>query len=387
MKRLILTYLLTLACVFASAQVRFDYNVSTQTLFDNRECDKQGNLYTRSSTIFGTNVIPEVGLRAVTGSEDGGYGAKGLSYHHFMVGVELHKDFGSKQGIKDVFKELTIYYSLDKQISRGCRLHMTAGIFPRSYSKEEFSEVFYSDSTKFYDPNFEGLMFRFERPMSAFELGCDWLGQYDKGNRERFMIFSAGHGDVLPWMRLGYSAYMFHFANSVEVRGVVDNAIVNPYIMFDAAPYLPMQELSAKLGYIIAYQRDRINMSHPSLPMGGELVCEARKWNVRVKNTLYFGQDLMPLYNCYDAGGYKYGNVLYYGDPHYRVRPNGEAATKPACMDHVEAFWEPSIAPGLQLRLGAIFYFNRGFSGSCQVIDLRFNLHELQNGLKARREK
>ncbi len=384
MKRVIATYLLALVCVLSTAQVRFDYNVSTETLFDNRECDKQGNLYTNSCTIFGTNVIPEVGLRATTGSEDGGYGAKGLAYHHFMVGVELQKDFGSKQKIGDVFKELTIYYNLEKQISPKCKFEMTAGIMPRSYSREEYSEVFYSDSIRFYDTNYEGLIFRFERPKSAFELGCDWMGQFDKGSRERFMLFSAGHGDPLPWLRLGYSGYMFHFANSYEVRGVVDNAIFNPYAKFDLACIVPMQELSAKLGYIIAYQRDRINMPHATLPMGGELVTVARKWNVSIKNTLYFGQDLMPLYNCKDAGGYKYGNVLYYGDPHYRVRPNGEAATTPAVMDHVEAFWEPHIAPGLDLKVGAIFYFNKGYSGSCQIISVKFDLHTLLKELNKR---
>lgn len=384
MKKLTFTFLAMLLPVMVAAQIRFDYNVTADTRFDNRENDKAGNLYTKSATIFGVRLTPEIGFSATSGSEDGGYGIHGLASHRLMAGVDIAKDFGSKEGVGDLFKELVLYYRLDKQISPKSNFRLAAGIFPRTFSQGDYSEVFYSDSLKFYDPNFEGLLFSFRQQKSYFELGCDWLGQIGHGNRERFMLFSAGHGDILPWLRLGYSAYMFHYANSYEVRGVVDNAIVNPYLRFDAGRYVHMQELSARLGYLMAYQRDRINMAHASLPMGGEFVVEARKWNVSLRNNLYFGQDLMPLYDCRDAGGFKYGNNLYYGDPYYRVRPNSEARFKPAAFDHLEAFWEPRIAPGLYFRLGANFYFNAGFSGWSQVIAVRFELDELRKALLSR---
>lgn len=383
-KRHLLILAVLLLPVLATAQIRFDYNVTVDTRFDNRECDKGGNIYTNSATIFGVRLTPEIGFSATSGSEDGGYGVHGLASHRLMAGIDIAKDFGSKEGVGDLFKELVLYYRLDKQISSKSNFRLAAGIFPRTFSQGDYSEVFYSDSLKFYDPNFEGLLFSFRQPKSYFELGCDWLGQIGHGNRERFMLFSAGHGDPLPWFRLGYSAYMFHYANSYEVRGVVDNAIVNPYLRFDVGSYVHMQELSARLGYIVAYQWDRMKVPQPTIPMGGEFVVEARKWNVCLRNNLYYGQDLMPLYNDKDAGGFKYGNNLYYGDPYYRVRPNGEAGTKPAMYDHLEAFWEPRIAPGLYFRLGTNFYFNAGFSGWSQVIAVRFELDELRKSLLSR---
>ncbi len=377
MKKLLLAYIFLCACALATAQLRFDYNVSSETLFDNRECGASTGAYTNSTTIFGTNLLAEIGFSAVSGDEDNGREIR----HLFMAGVDLLKDFGSNQSFQEVLKDVTIYYNLEKQLSPKCRFSLTSGIFPRTYSQEDYSEVFYSDSLRFYDPSYEGLLLRFEQPRSAFELGVDWTGQLGEGNRERFMVFSAGHGDVLPWLKLGYSAYMYHYANSYEVQGVVDNAVVNPYVKFDLAPYLPMQELSARLGYILSYQWDRLNMSSAATPMGGELVCEARKWNVSLKNTLYWGQDLMPLYNEADAGGYKYGNSLYFGDPHYRVRTDGGAGT----VDCLELFWEPQLAPGLTLRVGAKAYFNEGFSDWNQVVSVRFDLYRLREHLAAKK--
>ena len=205
----------------------------------------------------------------------------------------------------------------------------------------------------------------------------DWLGQIGKGRRERFMIFTAGSAEPWPWLRMGYSGYMYHYANSLEVRGVVDNVLLSPWIEFDLAPFVPLDRLSFSFAYLQSFQRDRINVGRYQCPQGGEFTFELRKWKLSLRNTLYYGRDLMPLYDSFDAGGFKYGSGLYMGDPYYRVRPAGAAIDVPALYERIDIFWEPRIAPGLYMKIAARFNFNGRYSGGSQIVALRFDLQEL----------
>ena len=150
--------------------------------------------------------------------------------HKLMVGIDVMKDFGaspisrmlspdeSSQDLtnKALFREMTLYYMLDNKTRDGS-FEMYAGIFPRKASEGGYSDVFFSDSLKFYDNNLEGVLLKLRRPKAYFELGCDWMGQYSRNNRERFMVFSSGEGKVAPCLSLGYDGYMYHFASSEQV--------------------------------------------------------------------------------------------------------------------------------------------------------------------------
>ena len=367
-----------LLCLPSQAQVRFDWNVDASMHFDNRENESSGNEFTPSMTIFGFKLTPEIGLRAISGSAENGYGFRGEAEHRVMLGVDAIVDFGAGRSAKDIAGELEFYYNLNKSMSDKCRMELYAGVFSRNKSHSDYSEAFFSDSLRFYDTNIEGLLLSFLRPKSAYELGVDWMGQIGKGRRERFMIFTAGKSQLMPWLTLGYNAYLYHYANSYEVTGVVDNFLARPYADFDFAPFLPLDRLSLTLGYYQAYQRDRLNSGVPLLPQGGELLFEVRKWNVSLRNSLYYGKDLMPLYNALDGGGFKYGNDLYYGDPYYRIRGGIEAGDRAAIFDRLDIFWEPRIAPGLYMKIAARFNFNGKYSGCSQMVSLRFSLDELR---------
>lgn len=398
MKRIALIVILLLALLPLNAQVKFAYDVTSDAYFDNIENDGGGNIYGRSETLFSARITPEVGFTATSGKVR-------PAHHKVMVGVNLQKDFGSKQSIGQVFKELTFYYNLDKQVSEKCVLDINAGVFPRTVSKCRYSEAFFSDSLKFYDANHEGILFGFTRPKSNFEIGVDWLGMYgtDTFTREKFMVFTAGQGTVLPWMTLGYSAYMLHYANSVEVKGLVDNILASAYIDMNFGTLIGLQRLALTAEYIQALQRDRLQVGDFTFPMGGEFTAEVRHWNVSLRNKTYVGYSLLPYYNNTDRGGIKYGNNLYMGDPYYRVAPgyaasmdgyahndlypDGEFLPKgrAGVYDRLEIAWEPRIAAGLYFKIGAMFHFNGGagtkfgFSGSNQVIAIRFRLEELLN--------
>ena len=248
MKKLLIIFaaILNIAASYATdrSKLRFAYDVDFEMNFDNREFYESN--FTRSMTIFGARLTPSVGLALSEGN-----GAE----HKLMLGIDVMKDFGSG-ATWDLFKEMTVYYNLNKQI-RKTNMEIYAGVFPRTAMEGSYSQAFFSDSLRFYDNNIEGLLMKFHRPNADFEVGCDWMGQYGQTRREKFMIFTAGEGKVLPFMSLGYAGYMLHFANSGISKGLVDNILINPYARFDIGEKAQLQKLSLRLGWLQAMQRDR----------------------------------------------------------------------------------------------------------------------------------
>ena len=201
--------------------VRFEYDLDFEMNFDNREFYESN--FSESMTIFGARLTPSVGVNI---RQDNSL------THRLMAGVDIMKDFGDSVSVRDLVKEMTLYYNMEKRFKRN-EFSMYAGVFPRKVMEGRWGQAFFSDSLTFYDNNLEGLLLKLRRPRAYFELGADWMGLTGEYRRERFMIFSSGEGRVLPYTSLGYSFYVYHYAGSRKVRGVVDNILVNPYITAD----------------------------------------------------------------------------------------------------------------------------------------------------------
>lgn len=384
---LTLIVLLTTAATLYSenrdkADVSFAYDLDFDMQFDNREFYKSA--FTGSMTVFGARVTPAVGLNV--------HQANGTR-HRLMVGIDIMKDFGASpvsperadEGSQEIdprlsnlnlFRELTLYYDLDRQIGK-TGLSLTAGIFPRRMAEGNYSRAFFSDSLRFYDNNLEGILVKVSRPKANFEVGCDWMGQYGTFRRERFMVFSAGEGKVAPVLSLGYAAYLYHYSCSETSGGVVDNVLLNPYLKLDFAHKTGLQIFTLRLGWLQAMQNDRELVDQYVFPGGGELDLEVRKWNVGIRNEMFFGKDIMPYYNTVDPGGYKYGNLLYPGSPFYRVHDDGTQG--PGIADRLEVYYAPKIgSPYMDMKISAIFHFNgKKYSGCRQMVSLCFNLQKL----------
>lgn len=399
MKKLLLLIIALTACLSIEAaqkdstKVKFRYDVDFQMRFDNREYTRSHEAFTPSRTIFGARLSPYIGLGVSQGSK---------GEHKLMLGVDIMKNFGANpisttifgaeapetspaQENLALFREITLFYCYHRQIRR-CGFTMTAGIFPRRFSTGEFSDVFFSDSLLFNDNNLEGLLLQFDRPKSHFELGVDWFGMYGVARKEKFMIFSTGVGEVLPWMKLGYSAYMFHHAGSITAGGVVDNILFEPYIRFTAAPYTPLDVLDVKLGWTQAMQRERRIDHDFRLPGGLDLTFEISKWGAGIKNTAFYGQDMMPYYNFLDAKGNKYGNGLYLGNPFYRMRPQ-DMGNSFKFYDRLDIYYRPHLTDCLDLSVEVQIPFNGSYQGMAQVVYLRFNLDKLQHEIRSKRNK
>lgn len=363
-------------------RVRFAYEVDFETRFDNREYYRSA--FSPSMTIFGARLTPTLGLDI--------YQNKDIS-HRLMAGIDVMKDFGAspvskllsggadtpetslKQNNTGLFREMTLYYNLNTYTGK-VGLQLYAGIFPRRAVQGDYSDVFFSDSLRFYDNNIEGVLLRIRSPKNYWEVGCDWMGQFGQVRKEKFMIFSYGQSNVTPFFMVGYSGYMYHFASSQKARGVVDNILLNPFVKFDFSDCLDFQELSVRLGWLQAMQHDRVFVGHYVFPCGGELDLGVKKWNVAIRNRLFCGTDMMPYYNSTDAGGDKYGDRLYFGDPFYRMHDDAAAGT--GVYDRVEVFYEPQVGSYLKIGVGARFHFHGSrYSGCQQVLSLKFNLAQI----------
>ena len=370
--------------------LKFAYDVDFEMNFDNREYAPSA--FSGSRTIFGARLTPSVGLKLneTSGGE-----------HRLMFGIDVMKDFGDspvqpslaqpgnteelsrKKENLDLFHEITLYYKY--LFSKGkSDIAITAGIFPRRFLGGDYSRAFFSDSLRFYDNNIEGLLLKFRRPASSFEVGCDWMGMAGVDRRERFMIFSSGAGEVSRLVSLGYSAYMYHFAGSANAGGVVDNILVNPYLKVDFSRLAPvMQTLYLSAGWLQSLQNDRELVHKYVAPGGAEIVAGIGKWNVSVVNRLFYGENMMPYYNSVGTGGRKYASDLYFGDPFYRVRDAGGWRF----YDRLEVAWEPGLSDFVDLKVAAVLHFSGGFTGWQQLVSVHFNLQEFMDRLSKSRNR
>lgn len=363
-------------------KVNFAYDIDFETRFDNREYYRSA--FSPSMTVFGARLTPSVGFDIRQDDK---------IFHRLMAGIDVRKDFGASpvskilsdgadvpetslnQNNTALFRDITLYYRLTAN-TRKAGVQLYAGIFPRRAVGGEYSDVFFSDSLKYYDNNMEGVLLQVHNDRIYWEVGCDWMGQYGKVRKEKFMVFSYGQSDITPFFKVGYSGYMYHFAGSQKAKGVVDNILLNPFVKFDFADRLGFQEFSARLGWLQAMQHDRVFVGHYVFPGGGELDLEIKKWNFGIRNRLFCGTDMMPYYNSTDAGGDKYGDRLYFGDPFYRMHDDG--STGIGTYARLEFFYEPQVGPYLKIGVGARFHFHgTRYSGCQQVFSLKFNLLQI----------
>ena len=98
---------------------------------------------------------------------------------------------------------------------------------------------------------------------------------------------------------------------------------------------------------------------------------------------------MMPYYDSRDAGGYKYGNSLYWGDPFYRLfsgndsrfagagssddaMPLYDRSRSIGIYNRLEAYYEPRIADFLYLKVGLVAHFlESGYAGFHQHLPNR----------------
>lgn len=327
-------------------RVAFAWEVDFEMYFDNREYTEISPYPSR--TLFGASVFPRVGVCID-------------SLHRIMGGAELMKHFGGE--FTNILQRISLYY----EYSNGMHT-LRAGVIPREKLSGGYSRAFFSDSTCFFNPSVQGVLYTYRGTMDGWdaeiEAAVDWMGRFSKSERERFMVFSAGEF-AKGILTLGYNAYMYHFSSCEEVEGVIDNFLLYPYVRADFGKWLRLDELSLRAGWLQSLQNDRMRGTGYLFPGGAELGLKLMKWRVYVDNSAYFGADLMPFYGDVDGRGRPYTDDLYFGDRFYSVGGG--------FYDRLELGWEPRIASFLSLRLSLVAHFYESYCGFQQMLSLKVN--------------
>ncbi|MGN0202412.1 MAG: hypothetical protein ACI399_05845 [Candidatus Cryptobacteroides sp.] len=390
MKRTLLSLsLLALTAFAAGSQPKpgFVYDIGFCYCFDNREFDAGAEAFSDSKTIHAARLTPSLGISIPV---------SGAVTHSLMTGIDIVKDMGASPTSEDMqssvniglFREMTLWYGISARLPeisyRGC-----VGIFPRKYSVFGCSDnsagdipgrnipsLFLSDSYRFYDSNIEGLLFSASRKRAYYEVSLDWLGMFGSYRREQFIVQSYGKGGVCSWADAGWVASLHHFANSMECTGVIDDVTLSPFVSFNLNRVLDagLDRLSLTIHYIQGIHQDRRNSTGLEYAYGGQAELSAMKWNLGVKNEIYYGMGQMPYYDLTGPDGEMYGSSLYRGNPFYRISPEGDWKAT-GIYDRLEIFYQPTIAGFLNLRLSACLHFTgKGFEGWQQRFVLFVNL-------------
>ena len=325
----------------------FEYGVDFTYFFDNLEYgDGDRNTgFDPAMTLNAMRLTPEIGL-GLSG---------GCLSHRLMAGIDVVKDMGSGLKNKELFREITAYYTVDASLRDG-RSHLSAvaGIFPRTFSKAPFNPVFFDESVLFYDNNFEGFFFRYDSPRLYADLGLDWTGQYggggDPSRRERFMVLSYGRWNFAGPVDLEWTVRMDHFAGSPLRWGVVDNDLLSPMVSWHP-DNTALDLVNVSAGGVFSYQYDR---RPGNLVTGGGFLTRQKleKKHVGIDNIFYAGSDLMPFHDIY-------GSDLYLAEDCYHTRCTGTS-----WCDQLHLYFSPHITDWLALTVAFAFHFGESVDGS-----------------------
>lgn len=343
------------------------YNAGASVRFDNTEYSGSDD-FVPSRTLFGIRAEAALGLK---------YGTDKVN-HRIIAGITPLYEFGGGWQWSPL-----LYYKLNLAL-KNCDFAIAAGAFARERECLEFySDALFSSRDRFTRATFNGLQFSWTARKYRFELGVDWMGMISPkapSRREEFKIYSGGHYDIFKWMKFGYGAYLHHYACSQQATNVCDDAVLNPYMEFEFATMAPVfQSLMLRVGVLAGYQCDRAEPNEVSTPVNGNIYARLRKWNVIIDNDLYFGGNMMPLYDKMSPEGMIYGENLYMSDGALRRR-DGESF---GYFDRLGIAYEPrwdkmaaDIAPYLVdkfiLRLRVNLDFNSGYIGTQQLIEIAY---------------
>ncbi len=286
---------LFMLCAIGGRAVTPTWGIDFLSVFDNSEGDGK---YTDSKTYFFTRLAPEAGLRLSEKSRIAG-------------GVVWFQPIGCEWEGRRVSP--TLYYRFESPSWR-----FSMGMFPRGQLREEMPGFLWSDHMSYYQSNIRGALVQYVTERGFFDAYIDWRGMQTEKQREAFAIVAHGRWQPKdgPFFT-GVHLMMNHLArrkNDAEnLDGVVDNFLANPYIGLDLTGKTAMDSLQIRAGAIIGLDRDRKFDQSWRTPAGGWLEVLARWRWLGVKNSLYAGGALYPLYE-------RYNSLLYQGEPDFQSK-------------------------------------------------------------------
>ncbi|MDR2814765.1 MAG: hypothetical protein LBB79_08980 [Prevotellaceae bacterium] len=284
--------LLSTACLCAAQGVQPEWSAAFFSFADNREYDLKQRQMPQS--ILGSWLVPEVGLRFD-------------SVHRLHAGVGLQHYFGSAEKVPSQVEYVAYYRYCAKPFE------MYAGSFPARTLLADYPNALFYDSVVNLRLNSANIFWKIFGEQWHADVWLDWAGRQTETQREAFLVGIAGRYRL----KKAYAAlqsYMHHFAHAAGEtdQHIVDNGMARLCLGVGASVGFLLDSLNINAGMLGAYSRER--GVDPRYRFSGGFFSEAtlEKFGIGVKNTLYIGQNLMPLYGKYSA------EHLYWGDPFYQ---------------------------------------------------------------------
>jgi hypothetical protein len=245
------------------------------------------------------------------------------------------EEFGAKTFEKK--PEILLYYSYNSP-----KYSIFAGRFSRKSVIGHYSNAFFSDSSRFFDANMDGLLLQYKKEGGYAELAFDWDSRQSKTRREKFMIFSSAlqkKGIVYG----GYNFSMYHYAMVTDGSGVVDNVWVLPFVGIDLDRRAFFDRLSLEVGWLQTFQDDRSNEGKYVKPAGVHIEARIEKYKFGILNTVFRGDCMMPYYE-------RYGSELYRGDSFYSTTNGG--------YNRLEIYWKPLQRGDMDFKVSSVHHYD-----------------------------
>lgn len=293
MHKLALTLAFVLTALACAAQ-EVTWSVDMNSIFDNRE-GSSNDYYCIDQTLFLTRLAPEIGIRFLPGQKIAG-------------GVSWIQPVGN--GWRDYKICPTLYYNYNVGHWR-----MNFGMFPRTQLMEPMPTVLWSDSLAYHEPNIRGMMLQYMAAKGYAEAFLDWRSLQSETHREAFNLNFNGIWNPCGALLLGGHLQYSHLAKQKDApldQGVNDDVTINPYVGLNLAKAVGADSLVVKAGYVQTLERDRSGENKWKSPKGALIDIVAEKGIFGVKETMFAGENIFPLYG-------KYGHLLNLGDPYFQA--------------------------------------------------------------------
>ena len=351
--------------------VKVDYNVDFHYFLDVRAFGVSDDIFKASETVNIARVSPSAVVRFDQGN---------AITHRLALGIDLTKNMGANPteyqdysasehdptiSNTGLMRDIFFYYNYQRSIGTG-RLGFYAGIHPRTVLQGDYPRALFADEVIYTDPNIEGITVQYRTPSLSIELVGDLFGKKGVDRIGSEMGFISVEYRPLKWAAIGATGAFTHVTGNYLYPAEVDYAFAYPYLKFDLAPILGLQEFYIKGGGIGSYQLDhRIRVTDPDTgeltgdkphyPYGAEGTLGIRHWGVGIEDTFYYGENLME----YARSSYssvsnadKYVDTLYQGEDFYFTR-----RTVPTWYNRAEIYWLPLNLDYVTAKVSGIGHF------------------------------
>ncbi|MBD5355546.1 MAG: hypothetical protein HDR88_00850 [Bacteroides sp.] len=277
--------------IFRAEAVEPTWSIDFGSVFDNREGDEKMN---KARTFFFTTLAPEIGIKFTPKDRIAG----GAVWNQPL-----------ENSVKDGKIIPTLYYRHESDTWK-----FSMGMFPRTQLREPLPGFLWCDSLAYFQRNIRGALVQYNHEKGFFDAYIDWRQMQKHVKREAFNIVF--HGEWHPKKTsflIGAHLMMNHLAKSKThglYESVVDNFLVNPYIGFDFGSHSLLDSLCVKFGSLTTIERHRTHTGWSA--SGGGWIEACGEWKfLGLRNSLYVGKELFPLYS-------EFGALLYQGEAYYQ---------------------------------------------------------------------